>query len=138
MPSHKVHVFVDRQLFGRSFRKLHKALDKPYLVFGRKHRVFFHDYWSAIEVAKRVCPDDSTAIEAAAMHVYLDEQCSNDKRYHEQLRWLADEDVRHRKLTRRNMTFGRKRTSWPKELKKLQKTCKKLAEIRELHRRILS
>ena len=49
-------------------------------------RVFFHDYWSASEVAKRVYPSDSTATQAAAIHVYLDKQCSTDKEFHKKLK----------------------------------------------------
>lgn len=138
VPSHKFHVFMDRQLFGRSFRRLHKALDKPYAVFGRKHRIFFHDYWSAIEVAKRICPGDPTAIQAATIHVYLDEQCSTDRNFHKFLKWQSEEDARQRKLTRKNRLSGQKRQSSPKELKQLRKICKKLIEIRELHRIIHS
>jgi hypothetical protein len=137
MPSHKLHCFVDRMCFGRSFLKLHRALDKPYWVLGRKHRVVFHDGWSATEVAKRVCPGDPVALEAAVLHVQLDELCSNNRVFHDDLKRWAELNAQERKR-RRGKGKKTKKRAIPSSLKKVGKTCKQLLEIGELARLIRS
>jgi hypothetical protein len=134
MPSLKIHCFWDRQLFGRSFWRLHKALDKPYLVLGLKHRIIFHDGWSATEVAKKIYPNDPVACEAAVAHVLLDEQCSHDKRFHEFMKEMYKIDAKNRR--QRILGCGQGNRKKKKEpatsasLKEKEKTFKKLLEIR--------
>jgi len=141
MPSHKLHCFMDRMCFGKSYRKLHEALDKPYLVLGRKHRVIFHDGWSAMEVAKRVCWGDPVALEAAALHLYLDEKCSHDRAFHEELKRWAERDAQERKQARSKDTRKRKKKkglATPSSVIQVEKTFKQLMEIQKLARLIRS
>ena len=129
---------MDRLTFGRSYGKLHREIDKPYVFLGRKHRQLFHDVFSTVEIAKRIYPDGPIAQEAAALHVHLDILCSENPEFHRQLKRLADEDARNR---RRASNIGaKKRKGGPLqiELKKLEKSCKQLREIRKLSELIRS
>lgn len=47
MPSHSRHKRTSKLLTGNSHDEVHKAIDAPYMVLGRKHRVLFHDPFSA-------------------------------------------------------------------------------------------
>ena len=109
MPSHKVHCYWDRIHFGKSYRKIHEALDKPVWILGRRHRIIFHDGWSASEVAKKVCPGDPVAVEVAAAHVMLDEMCSNDRESKRELELLADLDAKGRKRSTKKRERARRR-----------------------------
>jgi hypothetical protein len=137
MPSHKLHCYMDRMCFGRTFRKLHRALDRPYCVLGRKHRIVFHDGWSATEVAKKLYPSDPVAQEAAVLHIQLDEMCSKDKFFHDELKKWAELDAREQKRARGKGTTTKIAPTSP-SLKKLEKTCKQLLEIEKLNRLIRS
>ena len=77
LPSHKVHRFLDRQLFGRSFSRVHVEIDWPYWILGSKHRIFFHDPVSACAIAQKCYPDDNDAVLAGLYHICLDEMCSS-------------------------------------------------------------
>ena len=125
-------------MFGRSFRKLHKAIDKPYLIFGRKHRQFFHSYGDTVEVAKIVCPGDPVAQEAAILHVYVDNLCSDDPRLHERLKRLANEDSQNRKRAKKSGLLTKKGEALPAELKKVEKSCRQVLEIQKWTRLIRS
>ena len=134
MPSHKLHVYVDKVLFGKSYRKLHEALDRPYWVLGRKHRIVFHDGWSASEVAKKVCPGDPVALEAAAAHVLLDELCSNDREFKMQLSLLANLNSRGRKRGTKKRAKGKKKKKpTSTSLKSIEKFAKQALMIQKLH-----
>ena len=78
LPSHKVHCYVDRTLFGRSYWRVHRQIDMPYLFLGKKHRVLFHDPFTAIAIAQRLYPGDPMAEEAALVHLHIDSVCSSD------------------------------------------------------------
>ena len=140
MPSHKIHCYADRVMFGRSYRQLHEALDKPYWVLGRRHRIVFHDGWSATEVAKRVFPADPVAQESAAAHVLLDELCSSDRYFHNSLKALAEMDSQGRKRARSVKGRSRKKkrlVTSPAE-KLVKKTFRQLLEIQRLNHLIKS
>ena len=78
MPSLKAHLYWDHVLFGRSFRKIHREMDKPFKQLGRRHRVLFHDSLSAIRIAEQLYPGDPVAVRAALFHIHLDEICTRD------------------------------------------------------------
>jgi len=77
MPSHQVHCFLDRMIFGKSYWKLHKLIDKPYFFSGHGHRKYFHDI-SALAIARRYFPQDKDAEWSAWAHVQLDLMCSEN------------------------------------------------------------
>ena len=137
MPSHKVHRFMDQACFGKSYWKLHKALDKPYPILKGKHRIVFHDPWSASEVAKRIYPNDPVAVESAMLHIWLDYSCTNDRAYHACLKGIAELNAGERKRAKvgGHKRLKRKNLSSSSSLKQLEKTIKQMIEIRELVRR---
>ncbi len=85
IPGHQVHAFMDRVFFGKSYWKLHDLIDMYYLVYRCWHRRFFHDGPSTILIAKNEYPYDPIAVEAACLHVLLDEMCSQNP---ELKKWL--------------------------------------------------
>jgi hypothetical protein len=72
MPSLRVHAFVDRTLFGKSYYKIHRRLDKPVKYLGHGHRVLFHDFPSACLIAEKCYPGDPNAVRVACEHILLD------------------------------------------------------------------
>ena len=106
LPSHRVHTYMDWQLFGRSFWRIHRLIDKPYLVFGRKHRMFFHTIPEAVMIARRYFPGDFQAEEAAAFHVHLDNTCSEDMFYKRRLEILADSFYRAKRKSQKKGCWG--------------------------------
>jgi hypothetical protein len=89
VPGWRVHAFVDRTLFGKSYYKIHRRLDEPFLYLGRVHRLLFHDFTTAYFVALDCYPGDPNAVLAAYEHILLDEQCSADPEYKKLLENLA-------------------------------------------------
>ena len=132
MPSHKVHCLFDRVMFGKSYRRLHEAIDKPVAVLGRKHRIFFHDGFSAVEIARKVFPYDPVAEEAAAVHIWLDNECTQNPYYKKQLEQLADMDAQNRKNVQVKRVGRKRRKNLPqqpcKDTKKRLGKCSKLKE----------
>ena len=88
MPSHIMHRFVDRQLFGKCYYKVHWKMDEPYVFLGNKHRILFHDAFSACAIAQQCYPNDANAVNAALNHITLDEMCSNDRVFADNLKLL--------------------------------------------------
>lgn len=97
MPSHEIHCYVDRLLFGRSYWRLHKQLDKPVLLLGKRHRVLFHDGLTSMAIALQLYPNDRKALEAALVHVQLDWLCSSNPFFAKQLKHFAQKDSRRRR-----------------------------------------
>ena len=102
--------------------------------------MLFHDVWSATEVAKKVCPGDPTAEEAAIVHIQLDELCTNDRDFHQFLKKLAALDAQQRKRAKTRKSKGKKNGAppTPDSFRQIEKTVKQLLKIQELARRILS
>lgn len=103
--------------------------------------MFFHDGWSATEVAKKVCPGDSAALEAAILHVQLDEQCSRDEVFHNQLKMWAEMDARQRKCKRESSGNKQGKGQVPasleqieEDIKRMEKDIKRMLEIQRLAR----
>ena len=114
MPSLRVHCYIDRRYFGRAYPKLHRAIDKPFSVLGRGHRVLYHDYFTAYYIARRKYPGDPCAVKAAALHIEYDNICTRDPNYRRLLENLAKKDVAQRKKIKRwgNQLMGKtKRTT---------------------------
>jgi len=75
--------------FGRSYKKIHKEMDKPFRKLGRRHRIMFHDPVSAIRIAQRHYPGDLVAIRAALFHITIDEICTRDPEFKKTLEAAA-------------------------------------------------
>jgi hypothetical protein len=100
MPGPEVHTYVDRLLFGRSYWRIHREMDRPYKILGKYHRVLFHDPILAYVIANRQYPNDANAIAAAQCHIALDNMCSRDKGLKRTLERLARLDRKKRKSTK--------------------------------------
>jgi hypothetical protein len=96
LPKHKTHNFADKLWFGRSFPKVHEALDLPYVIYGRRHRRFFHTYKEAYPIGYVVSGEAKGAL-SGVFHVWLDRVCSEDKVFKRWLDWAAEEDERFSK-----------------------------------------
>lgn len=81
MPKHIVHNAIDRYYFGRSYPKLHKALDRPVKFLGKRHRILFHDATWAIYIARKIYPGDINAEKSACLHLEIDKMCSENKEF---------------------------------------------------------
>lgn len=130
MPPHRIHTYMDWQVLGRSYWKLHRLIDKPYLVFGRRHRIFFHTFPSAISVARHYFPGNFQAEEAAVLHVHLDNMCSADRFYKRRLEILADSYYRNRR--KRGKKKAKRVKSQPKEVRDFLAFCKKAKQAQDL------
>ena len=40
---HKQHRTIDKVFLGKEYPGVHRFIDRPYRVYGRRHRAFFHD-----------------------------------------------------------------------------------------------
>jgi len=132
MPSHRVHTYMDWQVFGRSYWRLHRAIDKPYLVFGRRHRIFFHDFPSAISVARHVFPGDLQAEHAAVLHVHLDNLCSQDRFFKGRLEILADSYYRNKRKSGKKNKKAKRSVRRPKEINDFLAFCNKAKQAQDL------
>ena len=99
LPGWDVHAYADRVNFGKCYYKLHRVMDWPYKILGKDHRMYFHDPVSASIIAQDCYPGDPNAVEAAYLHILLDQQCSQDPEYKKLLEKLALLDKRERRGT---------------------------------------
>jgi hypothetical protein len=111
LPGHRLHRFHDREVFGKSYWRVHVKMDEPYLFLGSRHRVLFHDPISAAAIARQLYPNDPRAVEAAFGHIVLDWMCSNDPFFKARLELLAERDAQERARIRRQRKIGRKKRS---------------------------
>lgn len=89
MASQRAHVYVDYMMFGRSYRKIHREMDRPFRRLGRRHRIMLHDPVSAIRIAQRLYPGDPVAVRAALLHITIDKICSRDPEFKKTLEAAA-------------------------------------------------
>lgn len=130
MPNLLVHEFIDETFFGRSFKKLHRAIDKPVFYLGRRHRVLFHDPVSASLIAQKLYPNDKDAILAAHYHILFDEECSKDPEYKKNLENMA-KLWKKRKKRKKKRAFEKK-DPFVEYLKKLVKLKRLFSYARAL------
>jgi hypothetical protein len=129
VPSWRVHAFVDKTLFDKSYYKIHRRLDEPVKYLGRGHRVLFHDFPTAYLVAQECYPGDPNAVLAAYEHILLDEQCSAAPEYKKLLEKLA--------ILSRKKRARRKRVQIETQMldeDPILRDIRKLVEIRRLFR----
>jgi hypothetical protein len=70
MASRKEHEFVTKTLFGKKYTWVDKFLDYPYKVLKGKHRMLFHDDFTAISLA--LAKRDPKVWAVAQLHRILD------------------------------------------------------------------
>ncbi len=121
LPSHLVHNFIDRYYFGRSYPKLHKELDRPVIIYGKRHRILFHDLSWAIFIARKLYPGDINAEKSACLHLEIDESCSKDKEFRKFLEKWARRTARQDKQNRKLMKKIQERNKSSKRRPKKQK-----------------
>jgi hypothetical protein len=80
MPKHQTHRFVDKLLLGKTYGEVHKALDHPYIILGRKHRCIFHSLPEAFLVGSLVSSDLRGGL-VGMLHTWLDTKCSENKEF---------------------------------------------------------
>jgi hypothetical protein len=129
MPSLEVHCYIDGCFIGRAYPRLHKALDAPFLILGRYHRVLFHDYGTAVYIARREYPGDPNAERAAILHIEFDRMCSADLEYKILLQEVVQETAKQRKrikkqIARLKKTIKKLETPQKKRMKSRQKKLK--------------
>lgn len=144
LPSHELHCYVDRQLFEKSYRRIHRKMDEPYLLLGRKHRVLFHDPVTACAIAQHCYPGDPNAELAALFHINLDEICSANPLLKHNLELLAKIDSRERTRARRRKKatkvkkrrcrrYNPERTQFADSVTELMKFIEKIKQIQDLN-----
>lgn len=98
LPSQLVHCKMSVELFGKSYYRIHRAIDSGYFFKGSQHRNYYphNDLW-AIAIAHNFYPGDPKAVSAACFHFELDELCSVNPVFHAQLKKWAKSKVKKRK-----------------------------------------
>jgi hypothetical protein len=109
MPGHKVHAYLDRQLFGKVYWKLHRKMDVAVFWLGKKHRALYHDPITAVYIAMTCYPNDPNAEEAAFTHILLDEFCTAYPGWKKLLEQLAYADAKRRRRERQKNRRNRGR-----------------------------
>jgi hypothetical protein len=71
----------------------YRAIDLPYIFYGRSHRRFFHTYEEAYPIGYIVSGEAKGAL-SGTFHVWLDKKCSEDRDFKIWLDWAAKEDVK--------------------------------------------
>jgi len=69
MPSHKVHRAIEKLILKKSHDDVHRIMDAPARILGKKHRLFLHDPISCFLLFN----DNPEKINAALLHVLVDE-----------------------------------------------------------------
>lgn len=133
MPGLQIHAYVDKLLFGRSYWRVHREMDRPYRYLGKYHRVLFHDPAFAYMIARKQYPNDSNAVAAAQSHIVLDNVCTAYPAYKTYLEKME-------MLKRRNRRKSTKRRTEKHDptIESLLPDFRKLEEITRLFRAINS
>jgi hypothetical protein len=138
LPGWRIHEYIDWALFGRTYPKVHRAIDEPYKYFGRSHRILFHDCASAYLIAEEFYPGDPDAKSSGYSHIYLDEICSENPWYK---RHLEKMELLTRKQRKRDQTERKREERAMKKdpvLGRFLDYMKKMEEIRRLWLRLHS
>jgi len=132
MPGRQTHTYLDRIMFGKSYWKLHKVIDFPVFLYGRKHREHFHDYVSLICIAKMNYPDDPVACDAACLHSLIDNFCTARPDWKKFLAEKAKNYYKKMRQSKKENKFNRK-IKLSHELEKLVRDLKKQIEAKRLY-----
>jgi hypothetical protein len=100
MPKHKVHLYVDRTVLGKAHPKVHKALDAPIKLLGKKHRVVFHSLPEAFAIGA-LAESSFEGGFAGVLHVITDTQTTKHKPLKETLDQLTELNSQTKKTRNR-------------------------------------
>lgn len=75
MPSNYLHKKISKILTGKSHGKTNEFIDYPFRILGRKHRILFHDPFSATLLGFLFEGSDGAV--AGLLHVVVDYYSSN-------------------------------------------------------------
>lgn len=75
MPSHRKHRLLDKLILKKQYPHVHRWMDKPYKLLGKKHRKLRH---SEIELFLRF--GASKEFIAGLLHIYLDNAYSKKRK----------------------------------------------------------
>jgi hypothetical protein len=100
LPGHQVHNYFDREIFGKSYPKIHRQMDVAVFWLGKSHRRLYHDFPTAFCIGKSCYPNDTRAEESAIMHIILDKLCTDNPAWKMLLEQLAYSDAKRRKKDR--------------------------------------
>jgi hypothetical protein len=89
MPRHRVHEYVDRTILGRAHPKVHKALDAPIKLLGRKHRIVFHSLPEAFAIGT-IAESSLEGGFAGILHVITDTQTTKHRHLKNTLEQLTE------------------------------------------------
>ena len=104
LPGHRVHLYIDRLLFGKSYYKVHRKMDYAWYYLRRNHRCFGHDPISAIAIATESYPRDYNAVQAALFHIELDRLCTA----YPQFKKFLETEAKSHAIKRRNKKHSKK------------------------------
>jgi hypothetical protein len=108
MPGHKVHRFFAKIMLGRAYPEVDKAIDRPYAILGRRHRIIFHTPLEAYFMGSTATLDPKGGW-IALLHIWLDKKCSEDRKFKKEMELAS-----------------RQYELYQKEMRKLEKQLKKL------------
>lgn len=127
VPGWRVHRFLDRMFFGKTYSKIHPNMDSAVVVLGRRHRVFFHDPLRVCAIAEQSYPGDPNAIASGNMHILIDQVCST----YPSVKKMLENMERFDREKRRKI--GKQAPRMDDTLAKVFSDLKKIEEIKKLH-----
>jgi hypothetical protein len=124
MPKHKVHVYVDRIVLGKAHPKVHKALDAPIKLLGKKHRILFHTLPEAFAIGALT----ESSLEggfAGVLHVITDTQTTRHKHFKNTLQQLTELNNQTKKPRNKPVKTRKTKPSKPQPKKESSTTTAK-------------
>lgn len=138
MPGHRVHLYLDRLLFGRSYYKVHRKMDYAWYYLRRNHRCFGHDRVSAIAIAAESYPGDYNALQAALFHIELDKLCTALPKFKKALEIESKHDATKRRRKKRSKKSKNKKSGDSVDYRQNAEFVEKLERVRRLAKLLTS
>jgi hypothetical protein len=138
LPGHRVHLYLDRLLFGRSYYKVHRKMDYAWYYLRRGHRCFGHDPISAIAIAAESYPGDYNAVQAALFHIELDKLCTADPQFKKMLEIQVKCNATKRRRKKRVTKAKNKKSADSADYKQIAEFVEKLERNRRLAKLLTS
>jgi len=82
-------------------------IDSAFFTHGRWHRRYYHDPFSAEVIARTIYPNNTMAVEAAFIHILLDDWCSYNPDIKKMLEKQAKEYYRKMRLAKKQDKFSK-------------------------------
>jgi hypothetical protein len=138
LPGHRVHLYLDRVLFGRSYYKVHRKMDYAWNYLRRGHRCFGHDPISAIAIAAESYPGDYNAVQAALFHIELDKLCTANPQFKRILELQAKRDATKRRRKKRGIKAKKKKSADSADYRQIAEFVEKLERNRRFAKLLTS